>query len=246
MDGECRCCEMRVGVRSDVGRMRSSNQDVGFVDVHIGLFAVADGMGGHNGGEIASRMAIDTLTDHNWDLVQTPGDLQLALAKANAAIWDTANSNRTLKGMGTTMTMAKVVSQTVLIGHVGDSRAYLIHSDGTGQQLTDDHSVVGQLVRDGCLTEGEARVHPQRNLLTNALGTQPQVVADVFAVEPEVDDVILLCSDGLINEVAPGEVSRIIGRSAELQQSVDYLVDLANQRGGRDNITVIAFSLGKQ
>lgn len=234
---------MRVGARTDVGRLRTSNQDVGFADERLGLFVVADGMGGHNGGEIASQTAVKALVDFPWDTVKEPRDLQEPFARANLAVWQKAGNSESLKGMGTTLTLAKVVGEKVFIGHVGDSRAYVIHGDGCSKQLTDDHSVVGQLVRDGRLTEGEARLHPQRNLLTNALGTHPDVMVDVTSIRPAGDDIILLCTDGLVNEVAVDEMAEICLHSSDLQIAADRLVGLANERGGRDNITVVIFSL---
>ncbi|NLV91276.1 MAG: Stp1/IreP family PP2C-type Ser/Thr phosphatase [Firmicutes bacterium] len=234
---------MRIGARSDVGKVRRVNQDVGFFDEVLGLFIVADGMGGHNGGEIASQTAVDALVGYDWDLVHSLADLERPIALANQAVWQAAQAKPQLRGMGTTVTLAKVVDQRVLIGHVGDSRAYLVSHRGEGKQLTNDHSVVGQLVRDGCLTEGDARRHPHRNVLTKALGTQPNLTVDLSTVEPGPGDVILLCTDGLVDVVSTAEVFAIIHQSPDLQEAADRLVDLANERGGQDNITVVAFGL---
>lgn len=234
---------MRIGIRSDIGKVRSLNEDVGYASEELGLFVVADGMGGHNGGEVASQTALSELLKAcTWSEVRTPEDLHEPLNRVNRAVWEKSRTDPTLWGMGTTLTMAKVVGQEVLIGHIGDSRAYVINSRGELRQITRDHSLVEELVRSGNLSEGEARVHPQRNYLTRALGTQPDAKIDVFSFRLNSGDICLLCTDGLTREVEPDEIGSIVIAAPDLQSAADELVDLANQRGGRDNITVVLFA----
>lgn len=224
------------GARSDTGRVRSSNEDSLLVDAP--LFAVADGMGGANAGEVASAIAIDTLHTHRG------GETALAKAieTANGAIHTSSTTDAARKGMGTTVTALLVDGDDVVIGHVGDSRAYLYRA-GRLQRLTDDHSLVEELVRRGALSPEEAERHPQRSVITRALGAEPGVDIDMLRFAAEPDDVYLLASDGLTGMVGDGEIERILAEPGDLQSRADRLVDAANQAGGEDNVTVILVAL---
>jgi len=234
---------MRIGIRSDIGRIRSSNEDVGYASKELGLFVVADGMGGHNGGEVASQTALHELLQAcSWDEIRTPEDLIEPLSRVNQAVWEKSQADPALRGMGTTLTMAKVVGDTVLVGHIGDSRAYVINPQGQLRQVTEDHSLVEELVRTGSLSKGEALTHPQRNYLTRALGTQPRVKIDVIGFRLNPGDICLLCTDGLTRELEPRDIGRTVIEAPDLQSAANTLVDLANARGGRDNVTVVLFA----
>lgn len=234
---------MRIGIRSDIGKVRNLNEDVAYASGELGLFLVADGMGGHNGGEVASQTALtELLKACAWDQIRTPEDLEEPLNRVNRAVWEKSRTDPALRGMGTTLTMAKVVGTDVLIGHIGDSRAYVVNPRGELRQVTKDHSLVEELVRTGSLSEGEARVHPHRNFLTRALGTQPNVKIDVIRFRLNPGDICLLCTDGLIREIEPEEIGKIIVAAPDLQAAADELVNLANARGGHDNVTVVLFA----
>jgi serine/threonine protein phosphatase PrpC len=219
---------------TDPGLTRATNEDA--VLVEPPLYAVADGMGGHRAGEIASRVAVEEL------LVAAPGRydakaLGRAVRAANRAVIAAAEKSRTRAGMGTTLTAAMVDANRIAIAHVGDSRAYLLR-DGRLERLTDDHSMVADLVRAGSLTEEEARFHPQRSVITRALGSDPNMLADVFEVEGEPGDRLLLATDGLTAMLADDYISDILGAEADPEKAVQALVDAANRAGGYDNISV--------
>jgi serine/threonine protein phosphatase PrpC len=233
---------IRAGAATHVGQVRSINQDSFLVLPDQQLFVVADGMGGHQGGEVASRIAVDALRSGYTDATTT--GLAEAITEANVQIHDTGEADSSLRGMGTTIVAAAVVSdeQTgdtdqLVIASVGDSRAYLFR-DGALTQLTEDHSIVGDLVREGRITEEEAEVHPQRNIVTRVLGVYPEVEIDIWPVDPVQGDRFVLCSDGLFNEVRIDQISAVLRRLADPQEAASELVRLANEGGGRDNITV--------
>jgi len=223
------------GARSDVGRGRPDNEDSLLVDREHHLYAVADGMGGHRAGEVASATAIETLKSAYAD----GRPLDQAVEAANAAVFSKAADDAALRGMGTTLTAVAVEDgRTALLGHVGDSRAYLMR-DGAVTQVTDDHSLVEQLVREGRLSPEEAHHHPQRAIITRALGIDAQVEVDVYRVDLQPGDRLLICSDGLTNMLSDETIGVTLGRHADPQQAADTLVDMANQAGGDDNITVV-------
>lgn len=224
------------GACSDTGRVRSSNEDALLVDAP--LFAVADGMGGANAGEVASAIAIDTLHTSRGDETA----LARAIEAANAAIHASSQSDAARKGMGTTVTALLVDGEDVVIGHVGDSRAYL-YRGGRLQRLTDDHSLVEELVRRGALSPEEAERHPQRSVITRALGAEPGVDIDMLRFAAQPDDIYLLASDGLTGMVGDAEIERILAEPGDLQGRADRLVAAANQAGGEDNVTVILVEL---
>jgi PPM family protein phosphatase len=227
---------------TNTGRRRRRNEDA-FV-LRPPLFAVADGMGGAQAGEVASRLAAAVLKE--TDETQL-GEARVAelIQEANRRVFQRSREDAAASGMGTTMTVALVDEDAgrVAIGHVGDSRAYLIR-EGRLEQLTDDHSLVAELVRSGRLSPEEAGSHPQRSVITRALGTEPDVDVDTFAVEAAAGDLYLICSDGLTSMVEDDEILRITehGR-ADLDETARELVQAANRGGGEDNITVVMFEI---
>lgn len=234
---------LRAGGLTDVGRVRSVNQDRVYFD--DSLFAIADGMGGHAGGEVAATTAIEVLR-RSFSANSTEGGLVEAVRTANLAVWEQARSDADLHGMGTTITAAAVVSDSgaerLALVNVGDSRAYLFRN-GALRQLTEDHSVVEEMVRAGELSEGEAAVHPSRHILTRALGVEPSVEVDRWSIVPLSGDRFLLCSDGLINEVGDSEITSVLARQQDPQTAADELVRLARAHGGSDNITVLVIDV---
>lgn len=236
-DFDARGPVLRVGAASDTGRVRQNNQDTSLV-ADDRLFAVADGMGGHKGGEVASGMAVAALRANYLDLSED-GLLEAANA-ANAAVHDAARDDPELAGMGTTLVaIARTDGPDLAFINVGDSRMYRLRG-GELEQLTTDHSLVEELVREGQLAPEDARSHPQRNILTRALGIEASVAIDADTVTPEVGDRFLLCSDGLFNEVEEEKIASILRRyTDDPADAAQELVRLANEGGGRDNITVV-------
>lgn len=230
----------RSAVVSDTGRRRRHNEDQ-YVCLPP-LFAVADGMGGAQAGEVASGLAAAVLNEAAGD---ERGEARVAslIQEANRRVFQRSSEDAATSGMGTTMTVALVDGDTIAFGHVGDSRAYRIRGDKL-EQLTDDHSLVGELVRSGRLSPEEAESHPQRSVITRALGTEPDVDVDTFTIEAEPGDVYLICSDGLTDMVPPRELEALlVGRVGDLDAAARTLVDAANEGGGEDNITVVLFQI---
>jgi PPM family protein phosphatase len=228
-------------VASDTGRRRRRNED-NYV-VAPPLFAVADGMGGAQAGEVASRLAASALEGEGSDGLQGLERIDALIQEANRRIYDRASTDPAASGMGTTMTVALVEGMTVALGHVGDSRAYLVRGEQM-EQLTDDHSLVNELLKSGRLSEEEAHVHPQRSVITRAVGTDPDVDVDGFSIEAEEGDVFLLCSDGLTDMVEDEEILELVHEHRDdLEKAVKALVSAANRGGGEDNITAVAFRI---
>jgi protein phosphatase len=229
---------------TDAGRVRRRNEDA-FVCAPP-LFAVADGMGGAQAGEIASRLAANALRDElahaSQSALPPEARLRSVIQEANRRIYARAADDPRASGMGTTVTAALLVDGRVSIGHVGDSRAYRLR-DGVLAQLTDDHSLVADLVRSGRLTPEEAELHPQRSVITRALGTDAAVSVDSFTVDALPGDVFLLCSDGLTTMVDEDAVVRTVLEADTLEAAARALVEAANRGGGEDNITVVLFSV---
>jgi protein phosphatase len=231
-------------VASDTGRRRRRNED-NYV-VAPPLFAVADGMGGAQAGEVASKLAAAALEDGDSDGLGGLERVGALIQEANRRIFDRASSDPSASGMGTTMTVALVEGMTVAIGHVGDSRAYLVRGD-TMEQLTEDHSMVNELVKSGRLSEEEAQTHPQRNVIIRAVGTDPDVDIDSFTIDAEEGDVFLICSDGLTDMVEDEEILDVVDRFRDdLEKAVKSLVQTANKEGGEDNITAVAFRISSE
>jgi PPM family protein phosphatase len=227
---------------TDVGRQRHANEDAYYESDPI--FAVADGMGGARAGEVASRIAVEEF-EHDRGDSASPEELLADIARsANKRIYELSQRDETHAGMGTTLISAMVSGNEVAIGHVGDSRAYRMRNDEL-ERLTQDHSLVEELRRQGKLTEEQAEVHPQRSIITRALGPEPDVQVDTFSFPARDGDVYLLCSDGLTGMVSESRVAEILRSRSSLQQAAEALVGEANARGGRDNITVILFRLGQ-
>jgi PPM family protein phosphatase len=228
-------------VASDTGRRRRRNED-NYV-VAPPLFAVADGMGGAQAGEVASRLAASALEGEGSDGLQGLERIDALIQEANRRIYDRASTDPAASGMGTTMTVALVEGMTVALGHVGDSRAYLVRGEQM-EQLTDDHSLVNELLKSGRLSEEEAHAHPQRSVITRAVGTDPDVDVDGFSIEAEEGDVFLLCSDGLTDMVEDEEILELVHEHRDdLEKAVKALVSAANRGGGEDNITAVAFRI---
>jgi protein phosphatase len=229
-------------VLTDTGRKRRHNEDAYVAEPP--LFAVADGMGGAQAGELASSLAAAALKDS-----QEPGGggeerVDELIQQANRRVYERQSQDAALSGMGTTMTVALVEDGRVAIGHVGDSRAYLIRG-GSLEQLTEDHSLVAELVRSGKLSPEEAEGHPQRSVITRALGTDPDVDVDTFSVETKPGDLFLICSDGLTSMVDDETILTEVARNRDdLKGAAKALVRAANKGGGEDNITVVFFEIG--
>ena len=226
--------------RTDAGRQRHANEDSYYARAPI--YAVADGMGGAQAGEVASRIAAEAF-DERTDEGTPEQQLARVATEANRRIFDLAQEDSTRSGMGTTLTGLLVDGDEVAIVHVGDSRAYVFR-DGELRQLTRDHSLVEELRRQGRLTPEEAEEHPQRSIITRALGPERNVELDVHTHSARSGDVYLVCSDGLTSMVREDRVREILAESGSLQEAVDRLVAEANEMGGRDNITVVAFRVG--
>ena len=234
---------MNIGFATHTGRKRRHNEDSYVVEPP--MFAVADGMGGAKAGEVASGLAASALRETGTDGKSGEERLTQLIQEANRRVFRRANEDREASGMGTTMTVALIEDGRVVFGHVGDSRAYLIRA-GSIEQLTDDHSLVAELVRSGRLTPEEAEAHPQRSVITRAVGTEPDVDVDTFTVEPEDGDLFLICSDGLTDMVDDATIIGTIERHrGDLDEAAKALVSAANRVGGEDNITVLFFEVGE-
>jgi protein phosphatase len=223
---------------TDTGRKRRHNEDVYVVDPPI--FAIADGMGGAKAGEVAAALAADVLRGEGGSGQESVVTL---IQEANRRVYERASEDAAKSGMGTTMTVALLEDGRVRIGHVGDSRAYLLR-DGELSQLTDDHSLVGELVRSGKLAPEEADTHPQRSVITRVLGTDPDVDVDTITIETRSGDLFLLCSDGLYSMVGNDRILELVERNRrDLDAAAKALIAAANKGGGDDNITVVAFEI---
>jgi protein phosphatase len=233
---------LEAAAASDVGQQRKANEDCHAVAAEHGLYVVADGMGGHAAGQLASELccraivrAIEVSHSSGGSLTER---LRTAVMHANHEIFTTARNRPELQGMGTTVVATLVSDERAALAHVGDSRAYRLR-EGRLRQLTDDHSLVGELLRRREISVDAAREHPHRHVLTRALGVRPKVEPDLAEVGMQVGDVVAMCSDGLTNHVHDDELAKILAAEKPLQEICDGLIDLANQRGGEDNITVV-------
>ena len=231
----------RAAGATDTGRRRRHNEDAYVCEPP--LFAIADGMGGARAGEVASSLAAAVL----GDIGEERGEARVAelIAEANRRVFERSSEDEETSGMGTTMTVALVDGATIAFGHVGDSRAYRVRA-GAIEQLTDDHSLVGELVRSGRLSPEEAEVHPQRSVITRALGTEPDVDVDTFTVEAQQGDLYLLCSDGLTDMLSDDEILELLDGAGDPEAATGRLVEAANAHGGDDNITVVVFEIAAE
>jgi protein phosphatase len=231
--------KLKWGAFSDVGMVRQQNEDSFLAEET--LFVVADGMGGHNAGEVASALAVTTLKAGARLGIDDAEVFRELVQQANSAIYTASLDDSTQSGMGTTVTALSIVEgeePRVLVANVGDSRAYLWRS-GALSRLSVDHSYVQELVNEGIITPEAARVHPRRNIVTRALGIDRSVMVDVFTHFVRTGDRIVLCSDGLVDEVADTEIAKVLGQHSDPQETAEALVMVANTNGGRDNTTVV-------
>lgn len=233
-----------VGMLSDIGNFRERNEDsVGFYkDEDKDIYIVADGMGGHNAGDVASKLAVDKTIEYINNMNKT-NDLRLVLEEAiqfaNKAIYDLSNGNNDLNGMGTTITACIIKADEIIVANVGDSSCYIIKEDGMFK-VTKDHSLVQELVDTGSITEEEALSHPNKNIITRALGTDNSVDVDIFTLNKKEIKKVVLCTDGLSNMVSVNEMYDIITKNSN-EDACRNLIELSKQKGGRDNISVIVF-----
>ena len=233
----------QIGHGTDTGKKRRRNEDEYVVEPP--LFAIADGMGGAQAGELASSLAAGAVRDD--ESVSGSGERRVAelIQEANRRVYQRSSQDASASGMGTTMTVALVENGAVVFGHVGDSRAYLIR-DGRLEQVTEDHSLVAELVRSGKLSPEEAETHPQRSVITRALGTDPDVDVDTFSIPTHAGDLFMLCSDGLTSMVEDETILEAAEKHRnDLQSAVKALIRAANKGGGEDNITVVLFEIGE-
>ncbi len=221
--------------RTHVGLVRLLNEDTVFADGS--LYGVADGMGGHNAGEVASRLAADRMMERLHGKTPSQDLMKAALIDVNRAVFTEQTSHKEYSGMGTTLTVLWEGDNEVFIGHIGDSRAYLLR-DGSLKQITRDHSLVQEMLSQGLITREEALIHPYRNVITRAVGTDPYVESDCFTLEKNNGDIWLLCSDGLSNFVSDEEMERTLIMQ-DLETAADSLLQTALQNGGRDNISLL-------
>lgn len=227
---------MRVCQRTHQGLVRSSNQDSLLVDQ--GVYGVADGMGGHKGGETASRVAVQVVKNALRGKKAEKRALEVAVEAANRRIFDMARHDSALSGMGTTLTFLWEAEKCVHLCHVGDSRAYLLRG-GEFRQITDDHSLVAELLRNNMISPDAARTHPYRNVITRAVGVDPVVTADIFTHDTQEDDLWLICSDGLTNMVPDETLASVLKEADSDETAADELLALALEKGGTDNITFV-------
>lgn len=233
---------LRAAGSTDVGLRRRENEDAFALAPELGLCVVADGMGGHTAGQVASQLAAEAVHQAIQMLDEGPATpsekLRYAVSAANRAVHGTARQRPECAGMGTTLVALLFEGQRAALAHVGDSRAYLLRGDRI-RQLTDDHSIVGELLRRREISEDAAREHPHRHVLTRAVGVRAAVEPDLAELTPTPGDVFVLCSDGLTSHVEDHEIAKVIGEEDDLQEASQRLVDLANHRGGEDNTTVV-------
>ena len=237
---------------TDIGRVRTMNQDYIYsspekVGSLPNLFLVADGMGGHRAGDYASRFAVENLVIY----INRAGDgspvmqLKKGIEAVNGMLYEESLKREELKGMGCTLVAGVVEDNILYVANVGDSRLYLIHGDSI-RQVTRDHSYVEEMRRRGKITEADARTHPQKNLITRAVGVEPCVEGDLFEVRLNEKDMLLLCSDGLTGMAEDSRIAEVLANAPTLELAGDALLQLALDGGGRDNITVALFTLGKK
>lgn len=233
---------------TNIGMQRKVNQDYVYCSKEaIGslpnLYIVADGMGGHKAGDYASRCCVESMVQEvKGDTLKSPVSiLEHAIQKANETVLRESKKNVEYEGMGTTVVVATIVEDTLHVGNIGDSRLYVIRD--RIEQITQDHSLVETMVRTGELMPEDARFHPNKNIITRALGTNEDVKADFFEVKLEKADTILLCSDGLSNMVEDREIERIVKEMHDVEKASETLVELANQNGGTDNIAIVMIQI---
>ncbi|UUX34082.1 Stp1/IreP family PP2C-type Ser/Thr phosphatase [Fundicoccus culcitae] len=241
---------MKITIRSNIGKRRSSNQD--YADYYVNqsdqyLFILCDGVGGHQAGDVASRMTTDYIGAKFKETaaITTTDDMQQwfndIVNEVNQHIYQQSTENTHLIGMGTTLVMAVVVKEHIIVSHVGDSRAY-VYFEGQLKQITEDHSLINELIRTGEITEAEGQVHPGRNIVTQSIGGSNQVESEINVIPLTEVEVLMLCSDGLTNMVNQEELSTIFDNQRNEENFGEQLIEAANEAGGADNITVVLVS----
>ena len=229
---------MKVVSRTHAGNVRPSNQDALLIQPgEYGLFGVADGMGGHKAGDVASQMAVTLLSRALQGALPREDLLRGGIEEANQMIFEEQLQDESLSGMGTTLTVIWESKNEVLLGHVGDSRAYLLRN-GVMEQISEDHSMVAQMVREGLLTPEQARRHPYRNVITRALGTSEEIEVDILHMDKQAGDTYLICSDGLSEYVSREDMQQILTHYGP-EDAADILLNQALQGGGRDNVSLV-------
>lgn len=235
---------MKVYAETNRGRRRSMNQDYFYcsenpVGSFQNLFIVADGMGGHKAGDKASKLCVENIVSSiSGSRHKTPVTvLNEAVIEANSAVYKEAKAVPQYEGMGTTVVACTLQDMTLYVANIGDSRLYIIN-DGI-KQITSDHSLVEEMVKNGNITESEARIHPQKNIITRALGIDDEVRADYFEISVKTSDIVLMCTDGLTNMVGDDDIEYIVKHSSSIEKAVSSLIARANENGGYDNITVV-------
>lgn len=235
---------MKICAKTDIGNKRSMNQDYFYYSENAvgsfqNLLIVADGMGGHRAGDYASRLCVETIVEsiknsgHNTPVTV----FNESVMAANEAVYNASKENKEYEGMGTTVVACTLEGNTLYIANIGDSRLYIIRDEI--YQVTNDHSLVEEMVKNGKITENEAKKHPNKNIITRALGINLQVHADYFEIDVKKSDRILMCTDGLTNMIDDDDIEYIIRHGSSLEECVDALIEKANKNGGNDNITVI-------
>lgn len=236
---------MKTFSKTDIGMVREVNQDYVYVsDLPVGklpnLFIVADGMGGHKAGEFASRFTVEVVKD---ELAKSTEDspeavIRQAITSANQRLLETAKQDSKLEGMGTTLVVATVIERTLYFANVGDSRLYLLNNDI--KQVSKDHSLVQEMVRLGGIKQEDAKNHPDKNIITRAIGAKEQVEVDFYEYRLKKGDIVLMCTDGLSNMVEDTEILHIVKGSRDIVEAVEGLIEKANENGGKDNIGIVA------
>lgn len=240
---------MRAFAATDIGQKREVNQDYVFCNENAvgalpNLFIVADGMGGHNAGDFASRFCVESMIKALQESSEKTviGMIENAITETNDKLIKESKEKVDLEGMGTTLVLATIIEHIMYVANIGDSRLYLIND--TIKQITQDHSLVEEMVKSGELKKEEARYHPKKNIITRAVGANTKVIPDFFEISVKEDDMILLCSDGLSNMVEDEELYQIIQQNkGDLKSAVELLVQRANECGGKDNIAVVLISM---
>lgn len=236
---------MKTFSMTDVGRRREMNQDYMFTsETAVGklpnLFIVADGMGGHKAGEYASKFTVDTMVDiiKNTEKDEPVAAIKQAVTEANRLLMTEAKADESKAGMGTTVVAATLIDRTLYAANVGDSRLYVLNQD-TIKQITRDHSLIEEMIRLGEMDKADAKDHPDKNIITRAVGVAPELAIDFFEIEIKNGDIILLCTDGLTNMIEDEDIRRIVLSQRDIVERTEKLIETANENGGRDNITVV-------
>jgi Serine/threonine protein phosphatase len=241
---------VQVGFKSDKGKKRVNNEDSLFVMPEQRIYMVADGVGGHNAGELASMTAVKNVAEY---IVANPINKVIneeglknyflsCLREVNNTIFHLASSSKNNIGMATTLVLLYLTNQKAYFVNIGDSRAYVIR-DGHISQITEDHTYVNELVKEGSITKAQAEIHPQKNMITRALGGEDKIIPDFYQLEIQKNDVIILCSDGLHNEVSSADICRMASEIISMSELSANLVRSANHNGGNDNITVVSLKI---